>query len=85
MKKISEGKTKHQAILQVMRRLINIIYGMMKNRTEYVHPSELADKLEQKHNATVMKDRAEKKAEQIKEIKMSKKNCKSDKSMVKCG
>jgi len=31
-KKLSEGKTKHQALLQVMRRMINIIYGMMKNR-----------------------------------------------------
>lgn len=38
-KKISEGKTKHQAIICVMRRLVNIIYGMMKNKTEYIHPN----------------------------------------------
>ena len=44
LKKLSEGKTKHQAILLVMRRLINIIYGMMKNKTEYVHPKELGYK-----------------------------------------
>ena len=35
-KKISEGKTKIQALVCVMRRLNNIIYGMMKNKTEYI-------------------------------------------------
>jgi hypothetical protein len=35
---LSQGKTKHQAIVCVMRGLVNIIYGMMKNKTEYVHP-----------------------------------------------
>lgn len=38
-RKISEGKTKIQALVCVMRRLNNIIYGMMKNKTEYVMPS----------------------------------------------
>lgn len=38
-KKISEGKTKHQAIICIMRRLVNIIYGMMKNKNEYIHPT----------------------------------------------
>lgn len=37
-RKISEGKTKIQALVCVMRRLNNIIYGMMKNKTEYVMP-----------------------------------------------
>ncbi len=37
-KKISEGKTKKQALKCVMRRLVNIIYGMMKNKTEYINP-----------------------------------------------
>ena len=32
----SEGKTKIQALVCVMRRLNNIIYGMMKNKTEYI-------------------------------------------------
>lgn len=36
MKKIGEGKTKGQALVCVMRRLVNIIYGMMKNKTEYI-------------------------------------------------
>ena len=38
-RKISEGKTKIQALVCVMRRLNNIIYEMMKNKTEYVMPS----------------------------------------------
>lgn len=36
-KKLSQGKTTNQAIKSVMRRIVNIIYGMMKNGTEYVH------------------------------------------------
>ena len=34
-RKISEGKTKTQALICIMRRLVNIIYGMMKNKTAY--------------------------------------------------
>jgi len=34
-RKVSEGKTKSQALVCIMRRLVNIIYGMMKNKTEY--------------------------------------------------
>lgn len=40
-KKISEGKTKKQALKCVQRRLVNIIWGMMKNKTEYVNPETL--------------------------------------------
>lgn len=39
MKKISEGKTKGQALVCVARRLVNIVYGMMKNKTEYINPN----------------------------------------------
>jgi len=35
-KKISEGKTKTQALICIQRRLVNIVYGMMKNKTEYI-------------------------------------------------
>jgi transposase len=38
-RKLTQGKTKHQAIVCVMRRLVNIIYGMMKHKTEYIHPN----------------------------------------------
>ncbi|GGE54868.1 IS110 family transposase [Priestia taiwanensis] len=36
--KLKEGKTKGQALVCIMRRLVNIIYGMMKNKTEYKAP-----------------------------------------------
>ncbi|WP_442913779.1 hypothetical protein [Lacrimispora sp.] len=36
--KIGEGKTKSQALVCIMRRLVNIVYGMMKNKTEYREP-----------------------------------------------
>jgi transposase len=39
-RKLTQGKTKHQAIVSVMRRLVNIIYGLMKNKTAYVHPKK---------------------------------------------
>lgn len=37
-RKLSEGKTKPQALICIMRRLVNIIYGMLKNHTEYRMP-----------------------------------------------
>jgi transposase len=37
-KKLAEGKTKQQALICIMRRLVNIIYGMMKNKTAYIVP-----------------------------------------------
>lgn len=37
-RKLGEGKTKSQALVCIMRRLVNIIYGMMKNKTAYIAP-----------------------------------------------
>ncbi len=37
-KKISEGKTKRQALKCVQRRLINLIYGIMKHKEAYINP-----------------------------------------------
>jgi transposase len=37
-KKQKEGKTKGQALVCIMRRLVNIIYGMMKHKTAYELP-----------------------------------------------
>lgn len=34
-RKLAENKSKTHALMCVMRRLVNIIYGMMKNKTEY--------------------------------------------------
>ena len=36
-KKLSEGKTKNQAIKAVQRRLVNIIFTTMKHRKPYVN------------------------------------------------
>ncbi|SDZ50558.1 Transposase [Evansella caseinilytica] len=37
-RKLKEGKTKGQAMVCIMRRLVNIIYGMMKHKTAYKLP-----------------------------------------------
>lgn len=37
-RKLGEGKTKSQALVCIMRRLVNIVYGMMKNKTAYIAP-----------------------------------------------
>ena len=37
-KKISEGKLKNQALKCVMRRLVNIVYSVMKNQRPYENP-----------------------------------------------
>ena len=38
-KKLDEGKTPKQALTFIMRQLVKIVYYMMKNKTEYKHPS----------------------------------------------
>lgn len=43
-KKLSEGKSNKQALVCIMRRLVNIIYGMMKNKTAYVMPEHTETK-----------------------------------------
>lgn len=42
-KKIKEGKTKHQAIVCIMRRTCNIVYGILQNDTEYIPPKQLVE------------------------------------------
>jgi transposase len=37
-RKLSEKKTKKQAIVCIMRKLVDVIYALMKNKTEYVKP-----------------------------------------------
>lgn len=37
-RKLKEGKTKGQALVCIMRRLVNIVYGMMKHKTTYKLP-----------------------------------------------
>jgi len=51
-KKISEGKTKRQALKCVERRLVNIIWTMLTNNEEYINPPmyEVPKKKEDKAN-----------------------------------
>lgn len=39
-KKISEGKTKSQALVCLRRQMVNIVWMMMKHKTEYVYPQK---------------------------------------------
>jgi len=39
LQRMSEGKTKQQAIICIMRKLINIIYAMMKKKSAYEMPT----------------------------------------------
>lgn len=39
-RKVSEGKKKAQAIICIQRRVINIIYGMMKSKSAYRHEKD---------------------------------------------
>ena len=43
-KKIESGKTKKQALICVMRRIINIIYNILDKNVPYKHPDELNEK-----------------------------------------
>jgi len=43
-RKLEEGKTKGQALVSIMRRLVNIVYGMMKNKTPYQMPAHTEEK-----------------------------------------
>lgn len=43
-KKIKDGKTKHQALICIMRRLVNIVYKILKEDIEYQSPEELVEK-----------------------------------------
>jgi hypothetical protein len=38
-KKLKEGKTKASAIVCIQRKLVNLIFAMMKNKTEYIKPT----------------------------------------------
>ena len=38
LKRVADGKNKQQALICVSRRLVNIVYGMLKNHTEYREP-----------------------------------------------
>jgi transposase len=40
-RKISEGKTKTQALVCLRRQLVNVVWMMLKHKTEYVYPQKI--------------------------------------------
>lgn len=65
LKKLDEGKTKRQALTCIMRRLINIIYNILKNNVEYEHPEslntecleQLTERIEKEQNKNISSDK----------------------------
>lgn len=76
-KKISEGKTKHQAIICIMRRLTNIIYKILKEDREYQTPTEL---LEQSIKS--FRERKKLEEEKLNKKKILKEKRKSEKNLL---
>lgn len=74
-KKISEGKTKHQAIICIMRRLNNIVYKILKENIEYQTPIELEEKCKNSfRERNKLKEEKVKQKEKLKENRMKEKN-----------
>lgn len=70
-RKIAEGKNKQQALTCVMRRLINIIYRMLKNNTEFYMPKELEEKCK-----NIYLEKLEQEREEEEKLKQKQKNTK---------
>ena len=74
-KKISEGKTKHQAIICIMRRLINIVYKILKEDIEYQEPKELTEKCKVSfRERTKLEEEKKKKKQELREKRLKEKN-----------
>lgn len=43
LRRTQNGKNKQQVLICIARRLVNMIYGMLKNKTEYIDPSKGID------------------------------------------
>ncbi len=39
-RRVAEGKSKKQVLICIARRLVNIVYGMLKNKTEWHVPED---------------------------------------------
>lgn len=44
LRRKENGKPSQQALICIARRLINIVYGMLKNKTEYKDPNTVMEK-----------------------------------------
>ena len=80
-KKINEGKTKYQALICIMRRTCNIIYGMLRHETEYIPPKQL---VEQCQSSFRERKRQEEEKERMKKGKKEKYKKKSSNNNSNC-
>ncbi len=76
-KKINQGKTKHQAIVCIMRRTCNIIYGMLKEEKEYEPPKQLIEQCRNSFRERKQQEEEKRKVKQEKKEKYKKKNTNS--------
>jgi len=76
-KKINQGKTKHQAIVCIMRRTCNIIYGMLKEEKEYEPPKQLIEQCRNSFREWKQQEEEKRKVKQEKKEKYKKKNTNS--------
>jgi len=69
-KKVSEGKTRKQGLTCVMRRLVNIIFGILKHNTEYYHPYELEEssKIAYKEELEIQRQKEKEAQEEAKKV-----------------
>jgi len=57
-RKLSEGKTTKQALKCVQRRLVNVIYGIMKYKQDYINPPVMYEDKENKQELKLTKKQA---------------------------
>jgi len=67
-KKRTEGKTGHQALVCVMRRLISIIYSVLKNERDYIVPTELVEQCTTSFKERRIKEEKEKQDKVAKKV-----------------
>ena len=51
-----QGKTKKQALKCVMRRLVGIVFRMMKDKSEYVEPIDIINEIKTKNKVVDSND-----------------------------
>lgn len=58
-KRVNSGKTKHQAIICIMRRMVNIMYRILKYDIPYEEPTELLEECKKSFTERIEKQKLE--------------------------
>lgn len=74
IKKLKEGKTKHQAIICIMRRTCNILYNILKKGKEYEPPLQLIEDCNNSFRERKKEEEEKEKEKQLKKEKHKKQN-----------